>query len=436
MKVGKITALILAIAMCVGLVTGCGSREEVSTTDVNNSKNKAVQKDTAEESTTTEEALSGKIVVASNRTDIEDTLVAYAQEFMDLHPGTTVEFETIKEYDDVIGNRVAVGEAPDIFYAPDTINQSTYAKYFLPLDDLPFTADDILFYEKGRGTDGNLYVLPLTVSYCGIIYNKKAFAQAGVTEIPMTVEKFYAACDTLQEAGIIPMGTAFKDIWPMFAWCGWEEVTLTAGDERGETKYIEQDVIYDDVMINSISIIRELYKKGQLEEDIMSANWEQLKLDLAQGKVAMHYSENWLPSQIVELGANEEDIGMFPFPGAVNIKAGAGKQWGISKDTKSPELAKAFLTYMLDNPFTETEVPSNVNITIDNPFVKELLDYGVEPIFPSAGGATFSNIRNEIELDGQQILLVYVMEADDKKAQALLDEWNKKWAVARAGYAE
>ncbi len=440
----RLTALLLTAAMSVGALAGCGSEKETEAAKTDSTATKVEQTEATNATTDTADAtetagegeLSGKIVVASNRTDLEDTLVAYAQSFMDLHPGTTVEFETIKEYDDVIGIRIAGGEAPDIFYAPDTVNQSTYGNYFLPIDDLKFTADDILFYENGRGTDGNLYVLPLTVSYCGMIYNKAAFAQAGITEIPMTVEDFYAACDSLQAAGITPVGTAFKDIWPIFAWCGWGEVALTAGDERGENKYVEQDQIYDETMINSISIIRELHKKGQLEEDIMSANWDQFKLDLAQGKVAMHYSENWLPAQIVELGANQEDIGMFPFPGAKNIKAGNGKQWGISKDTESPELAKAFLTYMLENPFTATEIPSNVNVVAEDPFVNELLSYGIDPISPIVGNATFSNIRNGIELDGQQVLLSYVLESDDAKAQALLDEWNEKWAAARVEYVE
>ena len=185
-----------------------------------------------------------------------------------------------------------------------------------------------------------------------------------------------------------------------------------------------------------MNIVRNLYKKGELEEDIMSANWDQFKLDLAQGKVAMHYSETWLPTQFVELGANPEDIGMFPFPGAKNIKAGSGKQWGVSKDTESPELAKAFLTYMLENPITDADIPSNKNIAVEDPFVAELLSYGVEPLSPILGTAVFSNIRNAIELDGQQFFLTYVMEEDDAKAQQLVDDWNAKWAAERPNWVE
>jgi raffinose/stachyose/melibiose transport system substrate-binding protein len=233
----KPLALFLSAVMTIGMMTGCGNQNATQndkSDTATQTGNSTVAESPAEDAevSTVEEALSGKIVVASNRTDIEDKLIAYAEKFMELNPGTTVEFETIKEYDDVIPTRIAGGEAPDLFYVVDPINQDTYADYFLPIDDLKFTADDILFYENGRGADGQLYVLPLDVSYCGMIYNKQAFKKAGIDSVPKTVDEFYEVCDKLQAAGITPVGTAFKDIWPIYAWCGWGEVTLTAGDKR------------------------------------------------------------------------------------------------------------------------------------------------------------------------------------------------------------
>lgn len=432
----KVCSLMLAAAMTAGVFAGCGPKTE-GDKESTPSASVGGESSQAGESTDPAEALSGKIVVASNRTDLENELNEYAQAFMNLHPGTTVEFETIKEYEDVVATRIAGGEAPDLFYAiDDKMYTSNYQDYFLPIDDLPFTADDILFYENGRGEDGSLYVLPLTVSYCGMIYNKKAFAEAGIETVPMTVEEFLADCEKLKEAGITPVGTAFKDVWPIFAWCGWGEVNITAGNAQGENGYLEKDEIFDDVMVDSMGLIRTLNLNGYLEEDIMSAGWDQFKLDLAQAKVAMTYSETWLPAQFVELGAAQEDIGMFPFPGAANIKAGAGKMWGISKDTESPELAKAFLAYMLENPIDEADIPSNVHLEVDDPFVAELLSYGVEPMSGDNTDSRITKIKNDIEIDSQQILVSYVLESDDDKAQAILDEWNQKWAEARKKYVE
>lgn len=441
----KVSSILMATAMAASLLAGCGKTDDTKTTTNAPETKAATTEDVAqggsEEADTTADAgnteLSGKIVVASNRTDLESGLNAYAEEFMKLYPNTTVEFETIKEYDDVVATRIAGGEAPDIYYAiDDKIHTDNFQDYFLPLDDLDFTEDDILFYENGKGTDGHLYVLPLTVSYCGMIYNKQAFKKAGIENVPMTQEEFLEDCAKLKEAGVTPVGTAFKDVWPIYAWCGWGEVNITAGNLEGVNGYVEKDEVYDDVMVNSIGLIRELNQKGYLEEDIMSAGWDQFKLDLAQANVAMTYSETWLPAQFVELGANQEDIGMFPFPGATYIKAGAGKMWGVSKDTESPELAKAFLAYMLEHPLDKADIPSNKHLEVDDPFVAELLSYGVEAASGENEDVNFTKIKNDIELDGQQVLVSYVLEADDDKAQAILDEWNDKWAEARTKYVE
>ncbi len=429
----KFIALLLIVAVSVSLLAGCGKKTEDT---VKQTEGTQAADGTTEAVTEPETGLSGKIVVASNRTDLENDLKGYADSFMALNPDATVEFETIKDYDSVVATRIAGGEAPDLFYVVDPINSSTYKDYFLPIDDLAYTADDILFYENGRGDDGALYVLPLTVGYAGMIYNKQAFKTAGIEAIPTTVEEFWVVSDKLAAAGITPVGTSFKDVWPIYPWCGWSEVNVAAGDVLGQHKYPDQDEIYDETMLNSMGIIRDLYGKGYLEKDVLSANWDQFKLDFSQAKVAMFYSETWLPAQFVELGAKKEDIGMFPFPGSKNIKSGAGKQWGVSKTTESPELAKAFLSYMLDNPTAVADIPSNLNLTVTDPFVAELLSYGIKPLSEVKGDARLSQLINEIELDGQAFLLTYVMEQDDAKAQALVDEWNKKWAEARKALAE
>ncbi len=144
----KNISMILTTALFAAALSGCGSSSADTTVSAAKNTVSDTAKENAPENEADVKALSGKISVASNRTDLEERLSEYAQEFMDIYPGTTVEFETIKEYDDVIPTRIAGGEAPDLFYVVDPINQDTYKDYFLPLDDLDFTADDILFYEN------------------------------------------------------------------------------------------------------------------------------------------------------------------------------------------------------------------------------------------------------------------------------------------------
>ena len=98
----KPLALFLSAVMTIGMMTGCGNQNATQNDKSDTATqpgNSTVAESPAEDAevSTVEEALSGKIVVASNRTDIEDKLIAYAEKFMELNPGTTVEFETIKE---------------------------------------------------------------------------------------------------------------------------------------------------------------------------------------------------------------------------------------------------------------------------------------------------------------------------------------------------
>lgn len=440
----KIIALLLVLVLALTSFAACGKKEEenkpeptkaVQNTDDQSQNN--TNDDTTEPTEAVAPELTGKIVIATNMTNVVDTtLKDLAQGFMDLHPGTEVVYEAIKDYETVVATRISGGEAPDIFMSIDGMTPDTLADYFLPLDDLDIEWDNILFSRNNTGSDGKIYTISDSVGYTGIVYNKAAFKAAGIDSVPRTMDEFWTVCEKLKAAGITPMGTAFKDIWPIYPWSDWNIAQLAVnGDARGKNLYIDKDVIYDDAILYYMNIIRDLNKKGYLEEDIMSANWDQLKLDLAQAKTGMYYIETWLPQQIVDLGANKEDIGMFPFPEAKYVYSTAGKSYGVSKDCEYPELAKAYLKYMIEggkHALAVATIPADTTAQIDDAFAAELMSYGVPAGESDITLTAFWDIKNAIELDDQSFLLSYVLEKDDAKAQALCEEWNAKWAAARA----
>ncbi|HHX12168.1 MAG TPA: extracellular solute-binding protein [Clostridiales bacterium] len=430
----RIITSLLILVLALGMFTACGKNEEPTTnpepTKAADSKDDAA--DAQEDS-----ALSGKIVIATNMTNVVDTtLKDLAQGFMDENPGTEIVYEAIKDYETVVATRISGGEAPDVFMSIDGMTPDTLADYFLPLDDLDIQWDDILFSRNNTGSDGKIYTIADSVGYTGIAYNKAAFREAGVDNVPRTMDEFWLACEKLKAAGIVPMGTSFKDIWPIYPWVDWNIAQLSLNsDSRGKNLYVEKDEIFDGTYLYYMDIIREMNKKGYLEPDIMSANWDQLKLDMAQGKTAMFYTETWFPQQIVDLGADLEDIGMFPFPDANNIFSTAGKSYGVAKDCENVDLAKAYIKYMIEggkHAMAVATIPADTTAQIDDPFAGELMSYGVPAKESEVTVTEFLDIKNEIELDEQSFLLSYVLEKDDGKAKALCDEWNAKWANARA----
>lgn len=447
MKMKKIMALLLTVCMGMSTLTACGNEgtttsapsqpaeQKEETKEVEATENEAV------ENPVEETGLSGKIVIATNRTDLVDTLLAdTAQEFMDMHPGTVVEFEAIKDYDQVVATRIAGGEAPDLYQILPNMSAETYQDYLLPIDDINISADDVYFYDNTRGVDGKLYGLSAYVEYTGVAYNKAAFAQAGIESVPTTMEEFYAACEKLEAAGIVPVGTAFKDVWTMFPWTDFGMVQIAAnGDANGKNGYVNKDEIFDETLVASMKIARDLYQKGYYEDDIMSANWDQFKIDISQGKTAMHYTASWFPPQMVEQGADASDVGMFPYPGAKGIYCAPGKVWGISKDTEAPELAKAFLEFMIRDgkeALLTGNAPSWKTAKVDSPFMAELLSFDIPVIEVASTDPTFVAIYNEAEINEQAFLQAYCLESDDEKAQQMIDEVNARWAAARAAIAE
>lgn len=380
-----------------------------------------------------QEDLKGRIVIATNRIDITDTVLKdYAQAFMDEHPGTEIVYEGIKEYEKVMSARVTSGEAPDIYYILPEMTRDTYSNFFLPLDDIGLSDKKIFFYDNCRGADGRLYALTDTINFEGIIYNKKTFSEADIHSVPTTVDELYAACEKLKKAGVIPMGTAYRDSWPLFPWISFETVQVQFnGEYAGANAYLEKDEIFDSAMLKSMDIFREMYKKGYLGPDLMSDNWEQLKLNLADGTTAMYYAETWYPSQVVAAGVPEEDVGMFPFPESKYVFYQPGKYWGVSKDSKNPELAKKYLTYMLMTPADIGAVSSRMNEKIENPFAKELLSYGINPMDAQRTDAKFRQRLGEIGLNINAVLKSYILETDDGKARNEIDGWNEKWKEAR-----
>ncbi len=435
----KITACFLVLALVLTSFAACSKKPEAQKTEPTKAAGKGGSteglKDTAAPEGE-EEALSGRIVIATNMTNVVDTtLKELAQGFMDAHPGTEIVYEAIKDYETVVATRISGGEAPDLFMSIDGMTLDTLADYFLPLDDLGIHWDDILFSRNNTGSDGKIYAISDSVGYTGIVYNKAAFRAAGIASVPRTMEEFWTACGKLKAAGIIPMVTAFKDIWPIYPWCDWNIAQLSLnGDSRGKNLYVERDEIYDETVLYFMNILREMNKRGYLEADIMSANWDQLKLDMAQAKAGMFYIETWFPQQVVDAGAKLEDVGMFPFPEAKYVYSTSGKSYGVSKDCENPELAKAYLKYMVEGGKHATAIstiPADTTARIDNVFAAELMSYGIHAGESDMTVTAFWDIKNQIELDDQSFLLSYVLETDDAKAGALCNEWNVKWAQAR-----
>ena len=117
-------------------------------------------------------------------------------DFMAHHPHIKVKYEVITDqYMDVIKTRLIGGRAPDVFYldgfeAPALMNKGVLE----PLDPYLTKEFDVADFDplllNVFKYEGKTYGLPKDFSTLALLYNKKAFEKANITEPPTTWSEF------------------------------------------------------------------------------------------------------------------------------------------------------------------------------------------------------------------------------------------------------
>ncbi|WP_281279641.1 ABC transporter substrate-binding protein [Paenibacillus lentus] len=217
-KRGLIIAFMMVFVLTTAL-TGCSGSKSNSSNNknatANNGSSSSVEPVSADKDTPAK--LSGKVTFLTNRTDmIGKEYDEYVKRFNEKYPDIEIEFEASQtDYNQQIKVRMASGELPDLMFIPDIPN-SDLPKYFAPLDELDLSAE--ITFKDFKSYDGKLYGITTGNSTSGIVYNKKAFADAGITEIPKTWDEFLEACEKLKQNGVILLSSNFKDKWPLSSW--------------------------------------------------------------------------------------------------------------------------------------------------------------------------------------------------------------------------
>lgn len=379
--------------------------------------------------------LSGKITFLTNRTDmIGKEYDEYVKRFNEKYPNIKVEFEGSQtDYNQQAKVRMAGDELPDVMFIP-TIPNSDLPKYFAPLDDLGL--DDKITFKDFRSYEGKVYGITTGNSTSGIVYNKKAFADAGITEIPKTWDEFLAACEKLKQKGIVPLASNFKDKWPLNNWV-YDLPRLIENNADFPNAKLNTDTPFtmDNGYGKAFSLIRELNEKGYLEKDINSTNWEQSKKDVASGKFAMYFLGNWVINQVVGAGTTSDNIGFFPLPydnsGTLRAALSPDFFYAVSKNSKNVDAAKAFVKWMIEDSGYEDFagfIPPLKDKESKLAQLKEFQATGVELQEGTPDDATVTDILNKAQIDLPAMVQEFVLAKDP---QSVLDKWNKAWAKAK-----
>lgn len=349
------------------LLAGCGTPAAGPSATTTAASGTAAQTTTAAESAAAAEstvattdalpAVEVSIVYATGDQVSAELMHQRVVDFMAAHPGVTITEKLSNEgaYLDAIKTLDAVGELPDIIEMRDTPLFVRAGK----LGELP--ADITGLFANSVPFDGKIYTAPISNVYPnGIIYSKKAFADAGVqVEDIKTYDDFLAACGKIKDTGIAPIVVGGSDIWHIGFWWSYFWLNHVAVDNPNwiADRYAGKASFTDASVKAAMEDLNKLFQSGYVEKGWASTAESQCPSILVSGQAAMYYTGPFSFTQIQEADPSFE-FGFFALPnqdGKFNVTGGVTPGgWAINAETQK-DADKTKVVYVFIREFFEKE---------------------------------------------------------------------------------
>lgn len=400
--------------------------------------------------------LKAEISFFNNRTDLDSedyggtTWKEYMEEFNKMYPNIKVNVITDTNYAEDAKTHLQSGDYETVMLIP-AIDKADLSSYFESYGTLDVMNQQINYADHWE-YKGEVYGVPSTATCQGIVYNKRVFEEAGVTEIPTTPDAFIEALQKIKDhdSSIIPLYTNYAAGWTMGCWDDYTGISAT-GDEAftnntllhstdpfkdygdGTHPYAVYKILYDAVA------------KGLTEEDYSTTDWEGCKGMINRGEIGCMVLGSWAYPQMEAAGENAADIGYMPFPITVDGKqyalAGPDYCYGVNKNAPEDEkqAGMVFVKWMTEKSgfaYNEDGLPIVAGST------ETKLQFDTVTLLqetPAVAGEEdlLNQLNAESELnyraggDRRIQLIIEHAAMGDMTLDEIVAEWNAAWTAAQ-----
>ncbi len=328
--------------------------------------------------------------------------------------------------------KYAIGNPPDIIIGKSQ-DAVVYAESSVLLPIPPECAARIREEEKQAVTsNGQLYGLPYTCQYQGVLYNKSIFAQYGL-QPPETKEELAGIVTRLEAAGVVPFASHYKEAWQVgnntmqFLMNEIFQYNPVWGDElrSGKSSFGQNEVVAGCFMNSG---------------DIISHSWEDaLQIDqfecderFGQGNAAMYLTGCWSLQHISQV-TQDINIGIFPYPNT-NGDAKLIKEINLSfmkgAGTRESDLVDQILLELGTNQELAKEI---ADFTKGESTLKELADYRITEVQEEISQYGKENKVIDVTIGNMQLIWDY---QSDVAEEELLWLQGKKTLTEVLRYAD
>jgi raffinose/stachyose/melibiose transport system substrate-binding protein len=320
----------------------------------------------------------------------------------------------------------AIGRGPDIavMWAGSYMNQ--FQDYMVDLHK--YVADDIVastnganYFSKDGDTANALYVAPMSIQWYIGWYNKKLFADAGITDVPRTWDELTAAAEKLKAAGIQPIiqGAAggSAQFQPLFEWA-----YLAAGLPVSDWgKILSGEMPYNNPTLTAqLDKWHALYEAGYINEDAF--NYPGTIDDFKAGKAAMLLGGgSWQVAELEQgLGA---DLGALVPPYSDDpqdsLVALAGYGYAVMNYSQHQDEAGKFAAFILSDEgqkiIATYDAPPRAGFPTTREQLNDLIAKSADPawhVYPMFDNFTHPSVADASYRNAAQVLVGQETAAD------------------------
>lgn len=378
--------------------------------------------------------------------ELIDEMIA---DFENEYPHITVEQEYQKDASNVIKVKFASGDVPDIttVVTQDFIDQGKY----LDLSNEPFW-ERILPSIKDLNTDiktGKQFSVATNVTMAGIFYNKEIFTELGLEEA-LTWDEFKANLQKIKEEkpDVVPMFLPGKEAWSMghlIEFLAHGIIKQKYGIRESREAFINNNqeklafAAPDGSMESFAKRLLELKNEGLINEDALTATYDNQKEAMATGQAAVISQGMWVMGELLGINPEAADfIGFSPFPSIKEdtepvVLSAEDSKYAITSASEHPEEAKLFLDFLFrpENVKAYSEAiknpPAFTDVEADwGPLqaeAAEALQKGVNIQFTEAPAGFSGDDAGRMV----QEILVDKYDSPSDFAEAYKETWNNAW---------
>lgn len=482
MKLKRLMALGMAAVMTMSL-TACGGSNDGSSNNNASTDNNAASTDNNTTSTDNNAASTDNSTTADNNTDAsaggltyagiklgedytditttikfmhhktdreeDGTIQKYIDEFNKMYPNITVEHEGITDYAETALLRLPTGDWGDIMFIP-SIDMVDLETYFIPYGSVSEMSELVNFADNWKYQD-QCYGIGYMANAQGLLYNKKVFADAGITDLPKTPDEFIADLKLIKDnTDAIPLYTNYAAGWTL----GGQWDAYLGAITTGDTTWLNQKFTHTaDPFKNNgdgtgayalYKILYDAVAQGLTEEDYTTTDWEGCKGMINRGEIGTMVLGSWAVAQMKAAGDNPDDIGYMPFPMTINGKqyatAGPDYCYGINANSSADNQAAAmvFVKWMVEESgWCDFEGGYPISKTAPTSFVFD----GVEVVNNDSAPEDEADLMNQMNAESElnfnnggdsKVAAIVEAAAQGGSYDDIMAEWTQKWNDAQS----